>query len=32
MTWKAKTDTNALPFNRKKNVYYPFDIRLKRIG
>ena len=30
VTWKAKTDTNALPFN-EKTVYYPFNIRLKRI-
>ena len=30
VTWKAKTDTNALPFN-EKNCYYPFNIRLKQI-
>ena len=27
MTWKAKTDTNALPFNGKICLY-PFNVRL----
>ena len=27
VTWKAKTDTNALPFNGKIR-FYPFNVRL----
>ena len=36
MTWKAKTDTNALPFNdrnRLLSVQYPFEMdHVKRLN